>query len=158
MAELVGVIASGISIGALVAQIGSSIIKLKGYWDEIQEAPETVRDLIDDIEDLHSILADIKDDQFRNPVSALLLDGTSRTNCVTHCQRAANKLEELAKELKTEIDSSKSIRRKFVATKVMLKKGKLDRYKDKLGRAVRLLALSEQCYTRLESFYLLNLH
>jgi len=151
MAEVVGLLASGISIGSLAAQIGSSILKLKCYCDEIQEAPEVVRDLLENIEDLYSILADIEDDQIRNPVSALLLDGRSRNRCLTHCQKAAFRLEELVNDIRVDIDSSKQLRKRWAASKVVLRKEKLDRYRDKLERTVRLLALSEQCYTRLES-------
>ena len=42
MAELVGVVASGISIATLAAQIASSIVKLKSYWNELQDAPEDI--------------------------------------------------------------------------------------------------------------------
>lgn len=153
MAEVVGIIASGISIGSLAAQIGSSILKLKGYWDEIQEAPEVVRGLIEDIEDLHSVLTDIEDDQTRNPISALLLDGNSRTRCLNHCQKAAARLEELLNEMRADIDASKRLRRKWAASRAVLKRDKIDRYRDKLERTVRMLALSEQCYTRLEPLF-----
>jgi hypothetical protein len=72
MAELVGVVASGISIGALAAQIAVSISKLKSYWNEIQEAPDDIASLIEAISDLHMLLADIEDDQRWNPMSSLL--------------------------------------------------------------------------------------
>jgi hypothetical protein len=148
MAEVVGVIASGVSIGCLVTQIGSSIIKLKGYWDEVQEAPEVVHALIENIEDLHSLLADIEDDQTRNPISALLLDVNSRSKCLTHCRKAAGRLEKLLDNLRADIDTSRRIRKKWAGAKVLLNKDKLGRYKIELERTMRLLSLSEQAYTR----------
>jgi hypothetical protein len=148
MAELVGVLASGISIGTLATQIGSSIAMLKNYWDEVKEVPEAVNSLLEDIEDLHSILADIDEDQARNPVSSLLLDSTSTTKCLTHCRRAAMRLKELVDELGADIDASSTLRKKRAAVKVVLKEKKVERYMNKLERTVRLLTLSHHCYTR----------
>jgi hypothetical protein len=45
MAKVVGIVASGISIGELVAQIGSGVLRLKGYWGAVKEAPERIFDL-----------------------------------------------------------------------------------------------------------------
>lgn len=47
MAEVLGVLASGISVGTLAAQIVNSVTKLKSYWDEIKEAPEDIKLLIE---------------------------------------------------------------------------------------------------------------
>ncbi|CZR68075.1 uncharacterized protein PAC_17974 [Phialocephala subalpina] len=150
MAELVGIIASGISIGNLVAQIGSSIATLKSYWDEIKDAPEEVNSLLEDIEDLHIILDDIKDDQNRNPVSPLLLGSTSMAICLTHCRRAADQLKELVDELGADINAPGRFSRKHTALKVVLKRKKVERYKNKVERAVRLLNLSLLSYTSWE--------
>lgn len=38
MAEVIGIVASGISIGTLAAQITNSIVKLKSYRDQMQNA------------------------------------------------------------------------------------------------------------------------
>jgi hypothetical protein len=150
MAEVIGVLASGISIGTLAAQIASSITTLKSYWDEVKEVPEVVSNLLEDIEDLHSILGDIKDDRIRNPISSLLLDGTSPAKCLTHCRKAATRLSELVDELGADIDASNQFKRKKAAIKVVLTKKKLARYMKKLERTVWLLTLSHQCYTRFD--------
>ena len=62
MAERVGVIASGISIAALAAQIANSVTKLKSYWDEVKEAPEDIQTLVEEIEALQLLLLDIIED------------------------------------------------------------------------------------------------
>lgn len=150
MAELVGVIASGVSIGTLAAQIGSSIATLKGYLDEVNEAPEAISSLLEDIEDLYSILADIEDDQGRNPFSSLILDNISTSKCLIHCRSAAERLKELVDEVGADIDAPCRFKKNRAALKIVLKGKKIQRYKDKLERTVRLLNLSQQCYTRFE--------
>jgi len=149
MAEVVvGVIASGISIGTLAAQITSSIIKLKSYWDQIQDAPEDMRDLIEELEDLNQLLIDIEEDQRQNPMSNLILDPSSSSRCLQHCKQGATRLKELADSLSEDMKGSSKSKRKWASVKLVLKKDKIDRYRIKLQRVISLLNLSHQIYTR----------
>jgi hypothetical protein len=148
MAEVVGVVASGISIGSLTVHIATSISKLKSFWDNIQEAPEDITSLIEEISDLHELLADIEDDQRRNPISSLLLDGTVSSRCLEHCKRAADRLSELVDKISMDIQSSSRVKRKWVAAKVVLKRDRLEKYRSKMERTIRLMTLSYQCYTK----------
>ena len=148
MAEAIGVVASGIAIGTLATGITSSIVKLKSYWDQVQDAPEDVRDLIEELEDLSYLLADIEDDQRQNPMSSLILDSTSTSRCLQHCKQGADRLKELTDNLRTDLDAPSKLKRKWASAKVVLKKSQIDRYKAKLERAIRLLSLSHQLYTR----------
>jgi hypothetical protein len=149
MAEVVvGVVASGISIGTLAAQITSSIIKLKSYWDQIQDAPEDMRDLIEELEDLNQLLIDIEEDQRQNPMSNLILDPSSSSRCLQHCKQGAARLKELTDSLSEDMKGSSKSKRKWASVKLVLKKDKIDRYRIKLQRVISLLNLSHQIYTR----------
>ena len=148
MAEAVGVIASGISIVTLAAQIAGSLIKFKAYWDEIKDAPEDITSLIDELDDLSLILSDIEEDQRRNPVSRTFLNSTAASKCLDRCRKGTDRLKELVDDLNTDIHSTKRMKHKWASTKVLLKKEKIDKYKARLERAIRLLSLSHQCYTR----------
>ena len=148
MAEVIGVVASGVSIGTLATGIASSIVKLKSYWDQVQDAPENVHDLIEELEVLSYLLADIEDDQRLNPVSSLILDSTSTSRCLQHCKQGADRLKELTESLSTDLNGPSKFKRKRASAKVVLKKSQIDRYKAKIERAIRLLSLSHQLYTR----------
>ncbi len=149
MAEVVvGVIASGISIGTLAAQITSSIIKLKSYWDQVQDAPEDMLDLIEELEDLNQLLIDIEEDQRQNPMSNLILDPSSSSRCLQHCKRGATRLKELTDSLSEDMKGNSRSKRKWASVKLVLKKDKTDRYRMKLQRVISLLNLSHQIYTR----------
>ena len=148
MAEAVGVVASGIAIGSLAAGITSSIVKLNSYWDQIQNAPEDIHDLIEELEVLSHLLADIADDQEQNAMSSLMFDSTAISRCLQHCQKGADRLKELTDKLSTELDSMTRTRKKWASAKVVLKKGQIDKYKEKLEGAIRLLSLSYQMYTK----------
>ena len=148
MAEAIGVVASGIAVGSLAAGITGSIVKLKSYWDQVQNAPEDVHDLIEELEVLSHLLADIADDQEQNSMSSLIFDSTAIPRCLQHCQKGADRLKELTDNLSTELDSLTKTRKKWASAKVVLKKGQIDRNKEKLEGAIRLLSLSYQMYTK----------
>jgi len=148
MAEVVvGVIASGISIGTLAAQITSSIIKLKSYWDQVQDAPEDMRDLMGELENLNQLLIEIEEDQRQNPMSNLILDPSSSSRCLQHCKQGATRLKELTDSLSEDLEGKSKIKRKWASVKLVLKKDKIDRYRMKLQRVISVLKLSHQIYT-----------
>ena len=148
MAEAIGVIASGIAIGSLAAGIASSIVKLKSYWDQVQNAPEDIHDLLEELEVLSHLLADIANDQQQNSMSSLIFDSTAISRCLQHCQRSADRLKELTDILSTDLDNSTRRKKQFAFAKVVLKKVQIDRYKEKLEGAIRVLSLSYQMYTK----------
>jgi hypothetical protein len=144
MAELVGLIASGVSLGALAGQIASSLVKLKSYLDQVRDAPEDIHILLDEIEDLHFLLSDIEDDQSRNSHSAMLLDNSSVSRCLDHCRRGAERLRRVVDDMAGHIP----MKRRWTAAKIIWKRDRVEKYKAELASAVRLLALSHQIYIR----------
>lgn len=148
MAEAVGVVASSVAIGTFAAQITSSIVKLKSYWDQVHDAPEDIRDLMERVDNLNHVLADIEDDQRRTPVLSGVLGRASLSNCLQHCQKAADGLKKLIEELRTDLESGNKLRRKRGSLKVVLKKVKIERYRAKMEWAISLLGLSNDLYTR----------
>lgn len=148
MAETIGVVASGIAIGSLAAGITSSIVKLKSYWDQVQNAPDDIHDLIEELEVFSHLLADIADDQQQNSMSSLVFDSTAISRCLQHCQRGADRLKALTDNLSMELDALTRTKRKWASAKVVLKKDQIDKCKEKLERAIRLLSLSYQMYTK----------
>ncbi|KAM0797736.1 hypothetical protein BDR22DRAFT_862168 [Usnea florida] len=148
MAEAIGVVASGIAIGSLAAGITSSIVKLKSYWDQVQNAPEDMHDLFEELEVLGHLLADIADDQQKTSMSGLIFDSTAISRCLQHCQKGADRLKELTDILSRDLDTSTRRKKRYASAKVVLKKGQIDRYKEKLEGSIRLLSLSYQMYTK----------
>jgi hypothetical protein len=146
MAEIAGVVASGISIGTLAAQVASSIIKLKSLWNELRDAPDDIKDLVEKAEILNNILLNLNDDD-PSPVIGYEQQ-QSRVECLRHCRAASKKINLLVEELHAEMEKSKGLRRKIVSAKLILRKDQVKKYKSRLKGTVRLLSLSEQCYIR----------
>ena len=148
MAEVVGVVASGIGIGTLAAQIAGNIIKLKSYWDQVKDAPEDIRDLVEELEVLNHTLVHIQDDQHQYLKSNYIAHSTSLLASLQHCKQAATRLKELVDNLSEDIEHKGSVKRKWASIKVALKKEKVDKYRAKLERTIMLLLLSRQEYQR----------
>jgi len=148
MAEVLGTVASAISIGALAGQIASSVVKLKSYLDQVKDAPDDVRNLIDEIDDLQILLSDIEDDRARNPYSEMLLQNNSASRCLDHCRRGVERLSRVVDKMEADLQSLNPMKRRLNAVKMIWKRDQVEKYRTDLGSAVRLLSLSHQIYTR----------
>ena len=142
------VVASSITIGALAVNIAKSVVKLKACWDAIQDAPEDVHFLVKRVELLSLILRDMKDDQTENPVSNLLLDGSTVSTCLETCKAAADRLGQLADNMATSIESSRRLKRKWNSVRVVMRKNRIERFEAELQSCIVLLQLSHETYTR----------
>ena len=151
------VVASSITIGALAASIAKSVVKLKACWEAIQDASDDIHFLVKRVELLSLVLRDIQDDQAQNPISSLLLDGSTVSTCLETCKAAADRLGQLADKMATSIESSRQLKRKFASVKVVLKKNKIERFEAELQSCISLLQLSHETYTRSVSWFRINL-
>lgn len=142
------VVASGITIGALAASIAKSVVMLKACWEAIQDASDDVHFLVKRVELLSLVLRDIQDDQTQNPVSSLLLDGSTVSTCLETCKAAADRLGQLADKMVTNIESSRRLKRKCASVRVVVKKNKIERFEAELQSCILLLQLSHETYTR----------
>lgn len=144
MAEILGVVASGISVAQLAGQIIATGIKVKGFLDEISDAPETLSFLVGQIQVLAPVLCEF-DDVHHSMVASESLKGSLQA-AVLQCQKALEHLESLSAELHTQIQTSTGFRQKLRTAKVLLKKEQLLKHERRLSMAVQLLALAQQTY------------
>ena len=142
------IVASGITIGALAASIAKSVVKLKACWEAIQDASDDIHFLVKRVELLSLVLRDIQDDQTQNPVSGLLLDGSTVSTCLETCKAAADRLGQLADKMATSIESSRQLKRKCASVRIVVKKNKIERFEAELQSCIVLLQLSHETYTR----------
>jgi hypothetical protein len=136
-----GVAASGIGIASLAIQVGDSILKLKSFWEAVKEAPEDIKHLIDEIEILSLVLSEIgkESDEGEEPPIA----SPSASKCQELCQKGLKALQDVVHELESEMKK----RKRVGSVKAVLKKGTVDKLKDRLRSAQLLLMLSNITYT-----------
>lgn len=153
MAEVFGIVASGLSVAQIAGSIVTTSFKVKSLLDEVKDAPEVLRDMLDQIEILTPILyeATTGDDEAAdtNPPQspATLHLQQPMQKALKACQAAGEQLELLARNLISQIDAARGgVRRKRAAVKVVLKRGTLAQYEARLQKTIRLLTLAQNTY------------
>jgi hypothetical protein len=129
MALEIGTISGVLGIASFGIQIADSVVKLKSFLDAFREAPQDIKDLLDETERYGGLLSRVciassQDEKF-NVSSAYVQD------CLGRCVREANALQLLAWELDAEIS-----KRSTIGTfKYLMKKEKIEKMRNRLERA-----------------------
>jgi len=141
MAEVIGIVASGIAIGQATAGITSSLLKLKSLWNELRDVPEDLQHLAQELEIVYLVLAKNED--------LGILD--SHSNALRSLQLAIQLANDGAKELKTLVDDLQAQLRpnqrwkgNILAAKCVLKRDQISRLKSRMERSIRPLTLANQ--------------
>jgi hypothetical protein len=146
MAEALSVAASGIAVAQVAAQVGKSIIKLKQLWDDLQEIPLSIADLLDQIDCLDPALWEAEHTFSQASLPPIFWDDRLASRSTAYCRKALASLTELVDELSIQINQPGKLRRKAACAKVLLKKDQLKRLETRLQNAVRMLSLAQQSY------------
>jgi hypothetical protein len=147
MAEVLGIITSGLAIGQLIGSITSSIIKLKEHWDQVKDAPGEIQSLLLEIDSLNLILSHIEQDRHQAGLPDIS-QNTCFEQSLSLCKQGTEELSVLVSELAVKIDGKKGWRRKAGASKVVLKREEVKKVKRRMKNAIRLLSLAYQCHTK----------
>jgi hypothetical protein len=140
MAEL-GIAASGIGIASLGIQVADSVLKLKDFLDGIKEAPEEIKYTLEEIETISLVLSEIV--QSKDNDNLAQITPLSATRCLELCQKGTTILGSAVADL----DLAIRTRRKIGSIKAVLKKGTMNRLRDRLKNAQVMLMLSNQVYS-----------
>lgn len=148
MAELLAVVASGISVAQLAGQIASSVLKLKSYLDQIKEAPEDIRNLIEEIEVVLLLLTEVEQDQAQQPT--LVRRPVPALRCLDNCKKAVESLRSGVDELGADIEGAKFPKKnnRWASVKMVWKRERIEKYRSNLATALSLLNLAYQVHNR----------
>ncbi|KAI0104244.1 hypothetical protein GGR51DRAFT_522106 [Nemania sp. FL0031] len=146
MAETLGVAASGIAVFQVATQVGTSIIKLKQLWDDLRDAPSSIRDLLNQIECLDPAIWEADHTFSHANLPPMFWDNSIAKQSTEYCHKALNSLTEVVEELALQINGTGKLRRKVASAKVVLKKEQLNRLERRLQNAAMMLNLAQQSY------------
>lgn len=146
MAEVISIVASGIAISQLSHITGSTVLKLKQLWNEVEGAHEVIEDLMAQIDCLDPTLWEAEHTFSQEALPSSLWNDTAAKNSAKYCRIALQKLTSNVNDLSTQIRSAKRYRRKFGAVKVVLKRAQLKDLENKLENAVRVLSIAQGGY------------
>lgn len=148
MAEVLGVVASGVAVATIVGQVTSCVAKLKSYWDQVKDVPIEICILLREVNTFNVILSQIQYDQLKLSGHAVTMNNQSLQQSLQLCQEGAKELTDLTSDLANLIEGKDGWRKKLGSVKVVLKKDDLKRLKRRMKCAINLLSLSYQCHTR----------
>jgi hypothetical protein len=129
---------SGLGIASLAFQVGDCIMRLKGFWDAVKDAPDEIKHLIEEIETLSLVLSDFETSE----TPELNLGHEIMSRCFQYCKKAVGILEVVVKEVEGEIKK----RRRLGSLKAVLKKGEIEKLRERLMAAQSMLMLSNNLY------------
>lgn len=134
MAEVVGIIASGVSLAGLVGTVTKVTTQIRTLYDEIQDAPEEVDFRLQELQ----ILAGILEESISVSSKAKAL-----------CELCYSELQLILVELQSQTHRSRGLKRKMASAKVVVKKDVMTKLDTRLERSIQLLMLANS--TRMES-------
>lgn len=137
---------SGLGIASLPLQVGDCIMRLKGFWDAVKDAPEEIKHLIDEIETLSLVLSNFEISE--QPELVLWNDATSR--CFQFCKKAIGILDSVVKEVEAELRK----RRGVGSIKAVLRRDAIEKLKERVMTAQSMLILANNMYL----VYVLHFH
>ncbi|KAH6990288.1 hypothetical protein EDB80DRAFT_168178 [Ilyonectria destructans] len=144
MAEVLGIVTSVITVIETAGKLGTSAIKLKQLWDEVQDVPESIKRQMQHLDMLTPVLEDMEY-EFQQTRNMVRNDRTARRS-LENCRKVVADLEELVEDMQSQVTGAKKGRRTTAKFKVTLKKAVVQQYHERLGSALQLLAMSQQTY------------
>jgi len=146
MAELLGTVASGFAVAEVAGKAGGAVFKLKKLWDEINNVPETIADLMMQIECLDPAIWEVETQFVHSEFPPQLWNDVAARKSTQCCRIALRKLNDLVGDLAIQVSSTKRMNRKLARLKVVLKKDELRALEKRLETAVRMLQSAQNGY------------
>jgi hypothetical protein len=145
MAEVLGVVASGIALGQLADRIIHSIRRLNEFWQSVRDAPRDLKNIVEELEMLGETLLELQNGLGRDR-KGIELQGTAAAKCLRYCNKIAIELENTILELQQGLDSKRAGRH-WAAIKAAFRKGAVQDLQQRLERAKSMLVLAINCYS-----------
>lgn len=140
MAEILGIVASGISVAQLAGQITALGFKLTSMLQDIQGVPDELNIRLEQLQMLALVLQGPLDCGEEAPCSPLLQKARLQ------CQKCLSELTDMLEDLSLQIKKSRGIRRKMAISRVILKRDVWTKIERQLSCSVELLSMANQVY------------
>ena len=139
MAEVFGAVAGGISIAPIALELAKSVKRLKDFCHEVKNAPEDIQDLVDEMDDMSAVLAQLTAGNLHFATNG----GQTLQTCLMHYSRANGRISAVV----TELQGSLAAHRRRTSVAFPLNRAKLKDLAQKLERAKSSLLLALQTYS-----------
>lgn len=133
--EVVGAVASGATFAEIAVRVAATLFKLKKIWDEIQDAPQSLKDLLDRTGPVETMLqltaTTLTECPMANPVAQSL-----SKECLKVCEKALEELNALVAHMSRDITSTRCYKRNVAGLKAVVKKDRLLSHESRLKNAL----------------------
>lgn len=143
MAEVLGIVASGLTIAQIAAQLLGCVQQLQTLSRYVRKVPANLQSILDEIEMTAQLVAEVKafdEAAFPGQGSALL------QNHLLKCQAAASSLQELITKIFQPLKTGSKFRTKTLI-KAVLKKGEIEELKARLESTKDSLHMAVTCHS-----------
>jgi hypothetical protein len=154
MAEVLGVVASGISVASLAIQIFDSIQRIKEFCRLVRDAPKDLEYIADDLSIINSLLPQVdRIASALNTSSAAGLEtvqydskdsGDGRLliqRSISHCKVAVDALDKLVSDLQMLLSANQSLPRRWHSFRAVRRKDEIESVKREIESAKSTLNL-----------------
>lgn len=146
MAEILAVVASGIAVAQAAQSLGEIAVSLSRLWRDIKDVPNTIRDLVEELEVAGKVFSVIESELEPPPESGSTPLTSLQCLTIERCRQAHKDLGALVDDLRADIASSRRRKKLLASVKVVLKKDTLEAYERRLQRALRFLDSAVQLH------------
>jgi hypothetical protein len=144
MAEVLGIVASGISVAQIAGQLLACVKTLRSFSRAVRDLPEDLSRIFNELEILGEVFyqLDALNDDSSSTGGSRLLEAS-----LVQCGAASATLEAVATRANVSFKEGHSKSRPWKFIKALLKKDELEELKSRLESAKSLLHLAMTCYS-----------
>ncbi|KAI1441111.1 hypothetical protein F5Y02DRAFT_431412 [Annulohypoxylon stygium] len=157
MADILGTVASTITVADVALKAAESISKLKRLFTEIQGVPKTIHSLVQQVELLDLFVWDLEQADTTNPI---LFNDDAIRRSTGFCRKSLIELTRLVDDLSSQVNTQKRLKRCAAKAKIILDKKVLSDFQSHLQRVIMMLSLAQQNYmialVRLQPYIMLG--
>ena len=143
MAEVLGVVASGVSVGSLAIQILGSLRQIFELYSSVTYAGSDVCQIFQELQIFAEFLSN--QDGYEYEESHGLYSSPATCKALKFCQNAAENVAAVVDDLKDSLDAGKA-RQIWTAVRAVLKEKRLNKCLSRLERAKSMLFFAQQSY------------
>lgn len=149
MADILGTVASTITVADVALKAAESISKLKRLFTEIQGVPKTIHSLVQQVELLDLFVWDLEQADTTNPI---LFNDDAIRRSTGFCRKSLIELTRLVDDLSSQVNTQKRLKRCAAKAKIILDKKVLSDFQSHLQRVIMMLSLAQQNYMMYMAF------
>lgn len=137
MAEILGVVASGIAVGQLAAELLKGVKALHTFLKDTKDAPANLQDVAEELETIAEMLSMLESTMTSSASASAPVALFQK--CHSRCVKATAEVNAVVAGLQKGLSGESKLRRKWSSVQAALKKGDVENFQRKLESAKSMM-------------------